>query len=346
MLEQMILKHDAHGKVTSLIQTSEGLDFHFGQRSHAQRFADFVANCVPITTKNSKQLVSHDMNSNVYGYKYTIFCEICPVCTDDLVYIPKGHSQVLNGAPPLVLAAKVSNSLRFVDPLTLRSWNLSSEAYFKRPMPIVCSRANLTEYVVLDVELIRDTSKASQQKHHVVGRGKFQVGDVEIARLCDLGVNDDRITVRSHLAGVLHIGHHVMGYDLRAVNTSGIDAHVMEDFPADVILVKRWYKGMKKVRKWELKRMERHEAPGANPAVDVQQEEEDMENVMRDLEEDQDLRKNVNMYKHTAVEALPQQSDDDVDEDAPEVPLAELLEGLTLADDGFNEGPELPEKAQ
>lgn len=37
-LEQLILKHDAHEKVISLNETREGMDFHFAQRSHAQRF--------------------------------------------------------------------------------------------------------------------------------------------------------------------------------------------------------------------------------------------------------------------------------------------------------------------
>merc|ERR550525_2325019 len=67
-LEQLILKSDAHDKVVSLKETREGLDFHFAQRSHAQRFADFVSGCVPAKAKNSKQLTSHDASSNVYNY--------------------------------------------------------------------------------------------------------------------------------------------------------------------------------------------------------------------------------------------------------------------------------------
>lgn len=106
MLEQLILKNDAHAKVLSLKQTPEGLDFHFGQRSHAQRFSDFVGSCVPQSVKNSKSLISHDASSNSYQYKYTILCELCPVCSDDVVYVPKGHSSRLNGAAPLLLCHK------------------------------------------------------------------------------------------------------------------------------------------------------------------------------------------------------------------------------------------------
>ena len=41
---------------------------------------------------------------------------------------------------------------------------------------------------------------------------------VQVARACDLGVNDDRLIVRTHLGGILRPGRRVMGYDLRTVN--------------------------------------------------------------------------------------------------------------------------------
>merc|ERR1719242_587221 len=52
-LEQLILKSDAHAKVTSLTETREGLDFGFQTRSHAQRFADFVSAHVPTNQQQS-----------------------------------------------------------------------------------------------------------------------------------------------------------------------------------------------------------------------------------------------------------------------------------------------------
>lgn len=41
---------------------------------------------------------------------------------------------------------------------------------------------------------------------------------MQVARACDLGVNDDRLIVRTHLGGILRPGRRVMGYDLRTVN--------------------------------------------------------------------------------------------------------------------------------
>mmetsp|Transcript_135909 Transcript_135909/g.344102 ORF Transcript_135909/g.344102 Transcript_135909/m.344102 type:complete len:528 (+) Transcript_135909:88-1671(+) len=341
LLEQLILKNDAHSKVVSLKQTPEGLDFHFTQRSHAQRFADFVGSCVPEQQKNSRHLISHDANSNSYNYKYTILCELCPICVDDVVHIPKNHSRSLSGAAPLMLCHKVSNAIRLVDPLTLRAYDVPPPEYFKRPFPVVCSRSHLTEYMVLNVELSETVQAGTPARHHVPGKGKLAVGDVEVARVADLGVNDERHIVRSHLAGVLKPGNYVLGYDLTSVNVSGLDSTSIEAQHADIMLVRRQYKNKhKKRREWELKRLEREKVDGEE-AVD---DEADMEAVKQDLEEDPELRKGVNMYRIS--DQNPQQrqqaadaggaaaeGEDEEDEDAPEVPLAELLEGLVLQDE-------------
>lgn len=55
-LEQLILKHNAHEKVISMKESREGLDFHFAQRSHAQRFADFISSWVPNKQKKLKAI--------------------------------------------------------------------------------------------------------------------------------------------------------------------------------------------------------------------------------------------------------------------------------------------------
>jgi len=340
LLEQLILKNDAHSKVVSLKQTPEGLDFHFTQRSHGQRFADFIGSCVPEQQKNSRHLISHDMNSNKYNYKYTILCELCPICVDDVVHVPKGHSANLSGAAPLMLCHKVSTAIRLVDPLTLRSYNVPPAEYFKRPFPVVCSRNHLTEYMVLNSEVEEKVQGGSTPaRHHVPGKGKYAVGDVEVARISDLGVNDERHIVRSHLAGVLKPGNHVLGYDMRSVNVSGLDSTSIDALQADIFLVRRQYKNKRKNRRaWELKRLEREQVDGEEAVND----EADMEAIKQDLEEDPELRKGVNMYKVSdqnskqpkQAEAAEEDEEDEEDEDAPEVPLAELLEGLVLQEDG------------
>lgn len=331
-LEQLILKSDAHAKVTSLKETREGLDFYFETKSHAQRFADFVEAHVPTKSKQSKHLISHDANSNSYNFKYTIMCELCPICVDDVVHVPKGHIATLNGAPPLLLCHKVTNAIKFVDPISLRSYDIPTAEYWKRPVDSVCRTEHLTEYVVLNVEPVQKSEAAARQNTPV--KKWMSLADVEVARACDLGVNDDRLIVRTHLGGILRPGRRVMGYDLRTVNVSGIDDEAFQGRCPDVVLVKKAYKRKNK-RTWELKRLTKEAAEGEDPIDD----DADMEALKRNLEEDPELRKSVNMYR--AAEA-PQQGgeekadaaeEEDSDSDAPEVPLAELLEGLELRDD-------------
>jgi len=335
-LEQLILKHNAHDKVISMKESREGLDFHFAQRSHAQRFADFITSWVPNKQKNSKQLVSHDLNSNAYQYKYTIFCELCPICTDDLVYVPKNHSASLSGAAPLMLVHKVSTMVRLVDPVTLRGYDIPAPEYFKRPLQVACTRDHLKEYIVLDAEKVPLPETGTPQKHHCAGKGRMELADVEIAAMSDFGVNDTRYRVRSHLGKFLKPGVIVLGYNLHSVNYSGLHADGFKNLSTDVILVRRQYKKRRgHQRGWDLQRLARDHDEGA-PEID---DEADMELIRQDLEEDEEMRRNVNLYKvdtkpkkHTGTEEAEEDEDEESDEDAPEVPLAELLEGLELGD--------------
>merc|ERR1712039_168920 len=171
------------------------------------------------------------------------------------------------------------------------------------------------------------------------------LADIEVAKVADLGNNDERVIVRSHLGGILKPGHHVLGYDLRTVNMAGFDSSEIElrDHP-DVILVRKLFQKRKGRRQWELRRMDRTKEDGDEAVND----EADMEAFMEDMERDPELRKGVNMYKvdqpaqrkagaaaSSAAAKAPNDEDDEDDEDElhPEVPLAELLEGLTLGDE-------------
>lgn len=163
----------------------------------------------------------------------------------------------------------------------------------------------------------------------------MELADVEIAKVADLGVNDERTTVRTHLGKFLQPGSTVLGYNLNAVNCSGLFEDGFKTIPTDVILVRRQYKKKRGIaRNWDLQRLARERDEG----VEIN-DEADMEMIRQDLEEDEEMRRNVNMYrtepkqKAKNVASMPEEDeDDDGDEDAPEVPLAELLEGLELAD--------------
>lgn len=53
------------------IVIAEGLDFFYSAEAHARKMVDFVTNVLPCKTQHSKRLISHDVHSNTYNYKYT-----------------------------------------------------------------------------------------------------------------------------------------------------------------------------------------------------------------------------------------------------------------------------------
>lgn len=65
----------------------------------------------------------------------------------------------------------------------------------------------------------------------------------------------------------------------------------------------------------------------------------DLEMFLQDLEEDPDLRANINIYRVSRTRApmqteqTIQEDHDGDDEEAPEIPIEELLEDMTLEDD-------------
>jgi len=195
----------------------------------------------------------------------------------------------------------------------------------------------MTEFVVLYVVEVEAPERGTRAKHHLAGRGKMKLADVEVARVKDFGVNDERLIVRTHLGAILRPGNRVLGYDLRNVNLNAEDDVMLQETKADVFLVKKIF-SRKKNRAWELKRMDRDREDGA-PDID---DDADLEAMKQELEEDPDLRRHVNMYKQNdGVKSKPvaaavetpvdeDEEDDEEDANAPEVPLAELLEGLML----------------
>ena len=118
-LEQLILKHNAAEKCLNIREVHDGLDFHFKNKSHANRLTDFILNQVPTRVKLSKQLISHDEGNNEYNYKFSTAIDIATVCKDDLVLLPKKLSKELGGIGPLVLVFKISTFVHLVDVITM-----------------------------------------------------------------------------------------------------------------------------------------------------------------------------------------------------------------------------------
>ncbi|KAF4676657.1 ribosome-binding protein [Perkinsus chesapeaki] len=336
-LEQLILKHDAHEKVVGIKRTPDGLDFHFGHRSHAQKFTEFVLSQVPSRVKQSKHLISHDSHNTTYNYKYTTLVDMCPVCKDDVVFLPKALKNKLGGVNPIQVVTKVSSQIRLVDPLTGKVSDLAGIEYWKNPFDPLLTRRHLVEFTVLNVD--EDIGPARGSAFNKRGAKTYNMVDLELMRTQDCGEaaagDPEIITVRSHLGGVLQPGDLCAGYDLRTVNVSGIDEEMLEKTNLDVIIVKKTYtRHRQRKRPWILRRLEREDAGGE------ESNDGDYEQFMRDIEEDKDLRQEINLFRDpawkepAAAPSREEEEDDDDENEAPEVDLAELLDGLTLNDKG------------
>ena len=70
-IEQMIIKHQAYDKLLKISEDDDGINFYYKTKTHAERLINFLNDKLPITRKDSKQLISHDQNSNEFVYKYT-----------------------------------------------------------------------------------------------------------------------------------------------------------------------------------------------------------------------------------------------------------------------------------
>ncbi len=288
-LEQMIIRHQAHRKISGFAPSKTGLDFEFARPQEAAKFVDFVRTIVPVKTSVSKKLVGENRSSNLTNYRFKHAVTIAPVCRHDLVLLPKGMARAHGNIARLVICAKVSASLTFLDPLTGQEAVVTSKQYFKQKnLDTLFSTPLLTEYLVLDctpVEAPKTTEKKQtlsgsptrkKKKKKKKGKGRKNtasamhaaeeaagarsgggggggggggsgsavspappvrmLGDIEVARVADLGVNDERFLVRSHLGAFLRAGDTVMGYDLE---NSNMNVDVDLDELPDVVLVRK-----------------------------------------------------------------------------------------------------------
>lgn len=107
--------------VINFILFSEGLDFYYHTQAHARKMVDFLNTVLPLRYEHSKKLISHDIHSNNYNYKFSYSVEIVPLSKDSMVCLPKNLTQQLGGINPLVLVYRVTNTIHFIDPSTAQS---------------------------------------------------------------------------------------------------------------------------------------------------------------------------------------------------------------------------------
>ncbi|KAJ3343737.1 hypothetical protein HDU93_006649 [Gonapodya sp. JEL0774] len=341
-LEQVILKNGAHKDTVNIKEAKDGIDFYYGQRTHAIRMVDFLSAVVPLRSKSSETIISSDIHQSTANFKYTYSVELVPLCRDDLVCLPPKLSRQLGMMGPLVLVSKISNSVQLVDPNTLKVADLRNQQYWESPVVPLADAGQLVEFYVIDVQL-------DGPRH-----GKNALASVEVSRSNDVSTT---FLARTHLGNLLNAGDHAMGYDLTNANfnnpslTSYLESRSSKFSLPDVILVKKSFPHRRRraqPRHWKIKHLgkEEEEERGKRERGGADKDK-DLELFLRDLEEDEELRGMVNLYKAQDRQALARRSDPDamqdtdpvdeddgmdeeseVEPDFPEIRVDELLEDM------------------
>lgn len=329
-LEQLMLKHRAHEKTLGIKAVHEGLDFFYTNEQGARHLVDFLMSVVPCRWTQSKKLISHDIHSNSYNYKFTFSVEIIPLCKDSVVCLPPKLAHQLGGIGQICVVHRVTNQFGLIDPATAQLAEVSSTVFWRTPFNALCTSKKLTEFVVMD------TSEASVK--HFSGQGqiskKHQVAEVWVQRANELG-SDNMIFCRSHLGHILSPGDTVLGFDLRLSNINDANVDKMNpDLVPDVVLVKKIFADKatrNRRRRWKLKHL------GLDD--DANSQNMDYTDFLEDLEEDPQYRTNINIYRDDAK--MAKQDTESEAGEIPQVGLEEMLDDLHIL-----EGPTEDEGAE
>ncbi|KAL5342805.1 NMD3 family-domain-containing protein [Aspergillus crustosus] len=326
-LEQLILKHKAHQNTINIKEAKHGIDFFFAQRNQAEAFIDFLHSAVPVEVTKSQEIISEDIHTSTKSYKFSYSAKIVPVCKDDLVVLPIKLAKQLGNISPLLLCTRIGTSISFLDPNTLQTADLNPRIYWRAPFTSLAEAKDLVEFIVLDVE------PTGHQK------GKYFQSEVTVARASDFS-GDRQFFTRTHLGSIIHPGDSVLGYMLTGANFNNTQFDEIEQSNTynstipDVVLVKKFYPRRRKhsKRNWKLKRMATEHDPYLLPN-NKDQVENDFELFLRDVEEDQELRATLALYKDKKQEDTMSVAETELNEDGEEVPKINMEELLDDFDD-------------
>jgi len=163
-LEQMLVKYQAARECSSLKMMHDGLDFYFSTESGARKLVKFLQMSIPCRMQTSKRLVSHDASSNIYNYKHTWSVEVVPICKDNVVCLPAKLAHSLGGIGQICIAHKITHLIHLIDPASGQVADINAATYFKYPFnSLTSSPKHLTEYTIMDAEVLQERKKFSGQ---------------------------------------------------------------------------------------------------------------------------------------------------------------------------------------
>ncbi|KAL7950278.1 NMD3 domain-containing protein [Trichoderma barbatum] len=325
-LEQLVLKHGAHKETINIKEAKDGIDFFFSVRNQAEKFVDFLNSVVPVKVKSSQELISMDTHTSKKSYKFTFSAELVPVCRDDLVALPIKLAKQSGNISPLVLCHKIGTAVYLMDPQTLQTAEVNSSLYWRAPFTTLADAMELVEFIIMDIDLTPTR------------KGKWVLAEATVARATDLGVNDRTYFTRTHLGNLLQPGDSAMGYMLSGTNFNNPEFDAIEEsntyssIVPDVVLVKKHYPNRRRNRRrnWKLKRMNKDEGELLPKKADQERMDKEYEMFLRDVEEDEELRAALALYKNAKQandeEMSIAETDEDGDDGVPGVDMDELLD--------------------
>lgn len=330
-LEQLILKHSLHQNTLRIKEIHEGLDFYFGSKQHGQKMVDFLQCTVPVRSKTSQRLISHDIHTNTYNYKSTFSVEIVPVCKDNVVCLSPRLAQSLGNMGQVCVCTRVTSTVHLIDPNTLQIAEVDANTYWRYPFSSLCNPKQLEEFIVMEMDIIRNQKLRAGAG---LTSNKHTLAEVWVQKVSEMNTTR-QYYCRTFMGHLLNIGDLVLGFDFANSNIN--DEHLNKMNPhqiPDVVLIKKSYDRMKRAkrRNWKLKELDRE-----REGMDTDDERQ-YQDFLEDLEEDEALRKNVNIFRD--ANRLPVESDAE-DDGAPRISLAEMLEELSLNDATGGEGADM-----
>ncbi|KJH42563.1 NMD3 family protein [Dictyocaulus viviparus] len=319
-LEQLLLKYGAHNQCTGVRPVPTGIDFFFAKLQDARKFIDFLIAVLPCKYQYAQELVSHDTKNNTYDYKHTFCVEVVHICRDNVVCMPKRVAQRLGNMSQIAICLRVSNVISLIDPSNLQMADIQAATFWRDPFDSLCTYKQLSEFYVLDVEIVDLDRKAG---HGYVSK-KHVLADVWLVRSNQVGSSDAQtFSARTHLGHLLNPGDLVLAFDVRNsnVNNSVFDEMKQEEIP-DVVIVKK-----------------RLVIDGNIVGNETDSVTDEFQRFMDDVEEDPLIREKINIYKdHSGGK----HEDDSFDDEIPDAPtLEEMLDDLVLEDKEMQSDSEL-----
>ncbi|KAM6961479.1 60S ribosomal export protein NMD3 [Aplochiton taeniatus] len=330
-LEQLILKHRLHTNALNIKEINEGIDFYYGSKQHAQKMVDFLQCTVPSRSKMSHRLISHDVHTNVYNTKSTFSIEIVPVCKDNVVCLSPRLAQSLGNMGQVCVCVRVTSTIHLIDPNTLQIAEVDGSTYWRNPFNTLCNPRQLEEFIIMDIEILRNKKLGAGA---CLTSNKHTLAEVWVQKTSELNTSQ-QFHCRTFLGHLLNIGDLVQGFDFANSNVNDEYLNKMNPHHVpDVVLIKKCYDRNKRVkrRNWKLKELNKDRE-------DMNTDDErQYQDFLEDLEEDEALRKNVNIFRDASKITVESDTDD---EGAPRISLMEMLEDLSLSDATGGEGADM-----